>query len=274
MSKTKSTAPSPSSATPLSSPVSTSNCQYDMTLTEKLKISDAIAEPECWDLSMMEKLHRAVEEVLYIKNGLKQPSEQQVDGELSKLLNCSLYDDPEQYIEDALPKDPIMRKYDVDRFMACIENLCRHMLRIVKEIGPVMKLKRLNETERKKEETVRKQERDELEECNRKLKEVQEELSTYKEEVDRHRISRIESQDKLIEAQNCLIELQGRKLNSVTESVQKQLQGYSKVLVQNCSAAIAPSRLQAAWKKLESNSSPSKYNRRSNSRPKAEFGYI
>ena len=46
-----------------------------------------------------------------------------------------------------------------------------------------------------------------------------------------------------------LIEVQGQKLNSVTESVQKQLQGYSKVLVQNCSAAIAPSRLQAAWKK-------------------------
>ena len=212
-------------------------------MTEKLNTSDADADPlECWDLSMMEKLRCAVENVFHIKNGLKQPSEQQVDGVLSKLLDSSLYDDPEQYIEDALPKDSEMRKYNVDRFMAFTENLSRHISRIVREIGPVMKEKRLYAAARMKE-------RLELEECNQKLKEVQEELGTFKEEIDKHRVSRIELQEKLIEAQNTLIEVQGRKLSSVSESVQKHLQGYSKVLVQNCSAAITPSRLQAALKK-------------------------
>eukprot|EP00116_Pleurobrachia_bachei_P002469 sb/3462731/ len=42
----------------------------------------------------------------------------------------------------------------------------------------------------------------------------------------------------------------------MSESVQKQLHDYSKVLVQNCSAAIAPSRLKEAWKKATVSSPP------------------
>ena len=62
-----------------------------------MALIENFAGTECWDLSMMEKLRCAVEDVLCIKNGLKEPSELQVDG----VLDSSLFDDSEQYIEDA-----------------------------------------------------------------------------------------------------------------------------------------------------------------------------
>ena len=200
-------------------------------MTEKLNTSDADADPlKCVDPSVMELLRYAVRDVLLIRNGTK-PSHYQVDEKLRMLFLDS---------SRSLPVDYAPRNYDGDQFMAFTKKLCRHILLIAREAGQCMK---------NNDETARMKERRELEECNRKLKEVQKELGSFKEEVDKHRVSRIELQEKLIEAQKSLIEVQGQKLNSVSESVQKQLQGYSKVLVQNCSAAIAPSRLQAAWKK-------------------------
>ena len=221
-------------------------------MTEKLKSSDdEVADPlECLDSSMMNRLRCAVSDVLLIANGAQSPIDCQVDGVLRMLILDSCRND-DQFIERSLPADFITRKYTVDQFMAFTKNLCRDILLMVRDAAAIMKEKRLYDTERKNEETVRTKERLELEECNRKLKEVEEELGTFKEEVDKHRVSRIELQEKLIEAQNSLIEVQGRKLSSMSESVQKQLQGYSKVLVQNCSAAIAPSRLQAAIKKVQ-----------------------
>ena len=205
--------------------------------------------------TMRSTLFSAMSDVMLVKKGTlnRQSEREAIEDLLKEILEKDTEDNERQYIEEALPLDYKLKEYNAERLQAITKKLCRHILQLGREIGNE---KRLCETKMKNYESARTKERLQLEDCNRKLEEVQKELSTFKEEVDKHRVARIALQGKLIEAQNSLIEVQKGENNSMSESVQKQLHDYSKVLVQNCSAAIAPSRLKEAWKKATVSSPP------------------
>ena len=204
--------------------------------------------------TMMSALTDAMSDVMELKNGIPDVKQRMGKGSLKELLDKEFEDDESTYIERELPLGFMLKGYGAEKLQFYTKKLCRHILKIVRAAA---KEKSLCETKMKNYESARTKERLQLEDCNRKLKEIQNELSTIKEEVDEHRVARIALQEKLIEAQNSLIGAQNRENNSMSESVQKQLHDYSKVLVQNCSAAIAPSRLKEAWKKATVSSSVS-----------------
>ena len=222
-----------------------------MTTMEKPEESSSVGE--CLGRTMRSALYSAMSEIKLLRNGTQvqvnpyHSHHEMAEDFLVETLNMDCMEESEyQIIEEALPERDMLKGYGAEKLQTFVRKLCRHILQIVRAAG---KDKRLCETKMENYESARTKERLQLEDCNRKLKEIQNELGTFKEEVDEHRVARIALQEKLIEAQNSLIEVQNRENNSMSESVQKQLHDYSKVLVQNCSAAIAPSRLKDAWKK-------------------------
>ena len=221
-----------------------------MTTMEKPKKSSS---SECLGRTMMSALSCAMSDVVVLRNGIPDVNYEMGKRELKEFLRNDMEDDDRRTIEQPLPEGSMLKACGAEKLQTFTKKLCRHIFQIAKAAAQE---KRLCETKMKNYESARTKERLQLEDCNRKLKEIQNELGTFKEEVDEHRVARIALQDKLIEAQNTLIEAQNRENNLISESVQKQLHDYSKVLVQNCSAAIAPSRLKEAWKKATVSSPP------------------